>query len=73
MKIVDARDSDAFADAIKTIERRDNTGSKYRKQTGQSRGSRHSSLNYISDVMVDQLSMNFGKKNYKNYNKPSDL
>lgn len=33
------------------------------KQGGGHRGnSRNSSLNYMSDAMIDQLSMNFGKK-----------
>lgn len=50
MKIVDAKDI------------RNRSGSKYRHQHGVGGGSRHSSLNYMSDAMVDQLSMNFGKR-----------
>ena len=73
MKLVDTREPEGFGDAVRNYERRDQTGSKHRKQVAQSRGSRNSSLNYISDVMVDQLSMNFGKKNYKNYNNNNRL
>ena len=62
MKIYDARDSDYLKSTPKVIEVRQRSGSKHRRRHGVSGCSRNSSLNYISDAMVDQLSMNFGKR-----------
>lgn len=54
MKIYDARDSDYLKSAAKKMEfQRQRSGSKYRHPHGAGGASRNSSLNYISDAMVD--------------------
>lgn len=67
MKINDAKESDGFGIVVQNLDRdrSRHDGSKFRKESGHGKGSRNSSLNYISDNMVDQLSMNFGKRGYK--------
>ena len=54
MKLIDAKEPDQTrSNKSKLLDIRNRSGSKYRHKQGVSGGSRHSSLNYISDAMID--------------------